>query len=394
MKNFNIKIIYNIIFLVSIFVLLITPMTNINKSVISKKENRVLAKYEPFYYKKKKIINYQYGKHFEQWLKDRFFGRMYLMNIHNALKYTFSGRFVNLNSIIIDKNKHFMHENITSSIYDIKEQYRISRQLKEFNKYCTKRNIKLYVVVMPQKDMVYLSDLAKSNNNDKAKISIRNIGKDNEINLVFPLDEFLEHKKTSKKLLFNKTDSHTTMDGVFIGYNALMDLIQKDFPNVKRVNIADFDFSYNRKICFEEHRKYELGYTCRIAGIPDSLCNEYLDVKYTYYSHKDRKNLITKTIHTDTLNKKTFDYNKGSNLKLMVFGDSFVENLMEFLPYSFKHTARIRLNKSLRKIRKPDEQFKILKYYENEINEYKPDIIVIYICYLDSLGKLRNLTIK
>ena len=59
---------------------------------------------------------------------------------------------------------------------------------------------------------------------------------------------------------------------------------------------------------------------------------------------------------------------------------------MEFLPQSFRNIRFIRLNGP--KDIKREEQLKILKYYKNEIYEFKPDILII-LSFYSNFGQLR-----
>lgn len=66
---------------------------------------------------------------------------------------------------------------------------------------------------------------------------------------------------------------------------------------------------------------------------------------------------------------------------MLIFGDSSCENLLKILPYSFTYTDFIRLNDPKNIIPATGERYKVLKYYEEEITDFKPDIIILYIIW-------------
>ena len=55
------------------------------------------------------------------------------------------------------------------------------------------------------------------------------------------------------------------------------------------------------------------------------------------------------------------------------------ENLSEFVPYTFKNVLRLRNNYVINI--PTNDEYKIIKYYEKDILDYHPDIIVFCICY-------------
>lgn len=82
----------DIVFLFIFFILLFIPMSHIDtQSDTSEKENRTLAKYEPFI--KDKMINFDYGNDFEKWFNDRFAGRSSTIKIFGSVKYKLNSNY-------------------------------------------------------------------------------------------------------------------------------------------------------------------------------------------------------------------------------------------------------------------------------------------------------------
>ena len=65
----------------------------------------------------------------------------------------------------------------------------------------------------------------------------------------------------------------------------------------------------------------------------------------------------------------------------MQIGTSMNESLLQFTPYSFKNLKYIRLINV--KEMSGEENFKLSKYYQSEILQYKPDIIVLCLTPLN-----------
>ena len=71
-------------------------------------------------------------------------------------------------------------------------------------------------------------------------------------------------------------------------------------------------------------------------------------------------------------------------------GTSQNENLSEFIPFTFNSVKRLR-NNNVQGI-KTSEEFKIMKYYEKEMLDYAPNIIIFCITYnnIPELHKIFN----
>lgn len=79
------------------------------------------------------------------------------------------------------------------------------------------------------------------------------------------------------------------------------------------------------------------------------------------------------SLHRD----KLYYYPNGYDKKVILLGTSQSENLCEFLPFSFKNVLRLR-NNSVKDV-SPKDDFKIMKRFQKDILEYKPDILIFCI---------------
>lgn len=366
------------IFVLLVFLILIIPITNINKEDCSYIEKKYLSEYIPIYDVKKEQFNFNYGRDFENYIKDRFLGRIRLIHLNTIIKYFFGGNFIRFNKILIDVREKFLYEFLKIPPDAAQIQENIYNNIKLLDYYCAKHNIKFYAVVNPVKLSVYPSKFVKNDIN--AEINRFILSKDKNPKLIFPLEELKKAKEFPSFYTYYKTDSHLTMDGTFIVYNALMKDICKNFTNVKILDKHSFNCDLNKKILSEN--EYSFGNACRFAGLPNYICDKFHDINYKYYSHKDSKNLKkTDVLIKENIYKSSYFYPNSNNLKVLIFGDSSCENLLKILPYSFTYTDFIRLNDPKNIIPATGERYKVLKYYEEEITDFKPDIIILYIIW-------------
>lgn len=264
--------------------------------------------------------------------------------------------------------KCFQEESFKNEIID---------NLNLFDEFCKENNIKFYLIIVPSQIEVYY-------NKYPYLLSSLKIEKRNQVvydiisKLKFPAIYVYDILKiaSKKQMVYYKTDFHWTDDGAFIGYKALMELIKKDFKNVKILTNSDFDIKYSNKVRSDWDREFNNGEVMMYQFHDyEKESDKILDTQYRYYEHKDKKNLNAIVIDESRRKEKVFSYNSTNNLKLLQIGTSMNESLLEFVPYSFKNIKYIRIQNI--KNQPSSEDYKFIKLYKNEILEYKPDIIVL-----------------
>ncbi|MCD7780276.1 MAG: hypothetical protein LUH05_06345 [Candidatus Gastranaerophilales bacterium] len=375
----------DIIFLAICAALLFIPMFNINQDVKSEQENRNLAKWKPLF-NKDHSINLDFGKNYESWISDRFGMRSLLISGYQWFQYATVSRYYKTSKAYLDKktNWEFRLPIISESLTS-KQTDEIIDGLIEFDNFCKKNNIKLYLLVVPKKEYIYMQETFLSQNNtDNFKEPVEKIKEKTSIPVIYPFNELKEASK--KDYIFFKTDHHWTDWGAYTGYKALMKEIKKDYPYLKEVRQEDFDISQNNLIRSDWERNFYIGHTNRsLLNLPEKKALKILDTKYNYYTHKNVKNMKKTVLYVSKLREKSFEYKKGADLKVLMTGTSMNEDLTEILPYTFKNTIYLRLN-TVKDIPISDK-FKILK---KDILDYKPDIIVLCIT-VENLRALKNL---
>jgi len=389
-SNFNVKT--DFILIILLFIIMFIPMAHISKARLTPIEKRSLAKYRPLIvlkkdkkikYKKGKIpkynvkINLKYGKDFDKWFNDRFFQRQNLIYLHNIIYFNLTDR---TNKGFIDKKSLFVYERSDFLHTRPSKMKKSFEALEKFNEFCKNNNIKLYVIIAPKKADIYRLSNSYIDDSKDHKNFIKFLeqwNKKNTIKLIYPYSELLDGKK--KNFVYFKTDTHWTDDGAYIGYKALMNILIKDFPNVSVLKNEDFNYKFNDKVRSEYDRDFEWGGSMNHVGVPEFMFKRFHDVKYRYYTHKNKDKLIEVHFYDKSVKNKLYKYPYGANYKVILLGTSFSENLTEFLPYTFKEVFRIRNNNVRGKGSKDD--FKIMKYYKGVIKKYKPDILIFCVSY-------------
>lgn len=135
------------IFLVIFFIFLFVPMSHISQKETSKQENRFLAKWHPLITQEGKF-NYNFGNDFNEWFNDRFYLRQYFINCKNSLTFLIANK---CEKGYLDSDTQTMYPIWSFGHYDMKTVKKNFEALFEFNKYCKAHNIKLYVLIVPNK---------------------------------------------------------------------------------------------------------------------------------------------------------------------------------------------------------------------------------------------------
>lgn len=365
-------------FVALFFLMLFIPMIHIDDTKYSMSENRALAVYKPFI--KDNKINYSFGKDFDKWFSDRFFLRKILVHNYNNWNYALAKEYYAPKNVINKKTKWAFCKWELEPINIPKEDLgKITDNFLRLKKYCKENNIKLYVYVVPTKSVIYEKETPnyidiQSKINEEKEI-INNI----PIKVIYPIEELKAASKND--FVFFKSEHHWTEYGAYIGYKALIKEIQKDFPQVKEVDLKDYKIFKSKDVRGDFNRKFGFGTTYLSFGLSKAYLRNFQDVDYTYYDYD--KNKIEYKVDKGT---KDFNYKEAPKIRLLLTGTSMNENWLQFLPFSFSDLLYLRLNYP----ENTPNMFRLMQRYEQKISEYKPDILVVNICAVD-LVKMKYL---
>lgn len=315
----------DIVFLAVFFGLLYMPMLHIDDGVVSEKEKRLLAVYQPLF--KDGEINFNYGKDFEKWYNDRFFGRERLIKRWDELKYTLSGR--ESRSALRGEDYWLFYkgnnsvQNFRNAVLFSKEELeKIGEYLTEVHQWAKKHNKQFYYFIAPDKNKVYgeyFPDYIKKVRPDeegRAYQLVNYLRKNTPVRVMYPLKELLERKKDG--LVYWKNDTHWNEFGAYTGYQVLMDEINRSFPDLKAVKPA-----------FDEQYVFDGD----MGGMISMKKEWYQDTYYKRSALRSNCRLIS-TEENGAGN--LFCLNPENKRNLFIMRDSFSENLEPYLNATFK----------------------------------------------------------
>lgn len=389
------------IFVFIFLMLLLIPASRFNNRVVEPYENRKLANFPQIIYfdkvlsennklKNKECIkikfNQFYFKNLEDFINDRYYTKPLLIHFNRDLFYNLSFRYPHSEKKVIDKKTNWLwgyqslisYQNQMSELEYKKLLYSIYKGLSIFNGYCRSNNISFYVFVLPSKESIYHLPFSQKNFDNDFIEFIHDVDKNDEFHTIFPLKE-LQKEAAKGKLLYYKTEHHLTDDGMYFAYNLLMHKIKADYPDVHITDKKEYNISQNYYIRSDNRRSFSYGYTCHSSGLTIQQCEKFHDYPYTYYVHKNASELKSEAIREPNLLMEKFHFDKGADYKVLLIGNSNIEALSNFLPYSFKDVYKLRLN-GPEKI-STTNQYKVLKNYKTVIEEFKPDIIIFCVGY-------------
>lgn len=374
LSRFNIEEHYSridIVFCTVFFALLFVPMLQISDAEKSTQENRMLAIYKPLL--KDKKINLNFGKDFEAWFSDRFWGRDELIMVYYKIKKI--NKYIMTTKASKLKNDWYFNDNELSTLtISEKQKVQYKKNIQYLLQFCKENNIKCYMEIVPAK-IYYAKDGLINNKlkeyNDTLPQFIKYIKESLDFEIIYPLDELKEASKSN--YVYFKTDHHWTDWGAYIGYQALLKQLKKDFPDIYEAKEGDFDISYSKNVRAEADRKYWQGYTCNLLHQNQDCV---LNTNYKYYDGKNK--------HIKAISYGEF-HNSEGKYKVLLIGNSFTENFKPFLAYSFKDIKRFRCNDAL------NDNLKLSRW-KKQILEFKPDVLILLFQenYIDKLRTIKD----
>lgn len=215
-----------------------------------------------------------------------------------------------------------------------------------------KHGIKLYILVPPNKSRVY-SEMLPNGYDKKVGLGVNRLDLYKQhlklfagIDIIDPTDSLIAAKKRHED--YYTTDTHWNLYGGYKGYQVLMQEIVKDFPQLQPIQESDLkiDTFYSNE-----------GDLAGMIGLHDIYGRKEFSL-----SLKDTSKHIIMPDRSDIRisyrNNKTID---GSQLKLLMFRDSYSNYLIPFLNLHFKDADYIWSYEFMDKI----------------IEQEKPDVVII-----------------
>ena len=242
------------------------------------------------------------------------------------------------------------------------ELNKITNNIIEFEKYFKQKQIKFFLAIAPEKSTVYGDNLPIKQSSKQTKLEqlrkrLSAIG----FNLI---DLKADLKKDQSYPLYYKTDSHWNQIGMYYGYLRLMKSICPSFPMVKILQFDNFSIDSSNR-----------NYTGDMAW-QLSLKTKEPRFNLTSLIKKERVKLPNKYKRPSSYvyNPESYERryeNMNGKLKVLIFHDSFFQEMQKFIAESFQNTVFIwsTMDKGIIEKEKPD--IVIREMVEREIDQLK-----------------------
>ncbi|MCI8550469.1 MAG: hypothetical protein HFI68_07770 [Lachnospiraceae bacterium] len=325
------------IFLVFFCIILAVPLLFSDKvgGRVSADENRYLAKFPEL------TLHAGIKKEFEDWINDNAAGRTYLRKIYNyaninLLKARYDG--VNL----YEGDWVFLMNDIVTFYYlqkgDVMDQTRQETWIQDYKRvrdFLAQRHVSMCSVVYPHKSEVYAERFQDYiiPLSEKGQLDVfREMAESNpDLNMKVLYDLFKLKTDNGEQLYSKAYDhAHWNNQGAWLGYQELMEMVQKEIPEVRILTETDVEISECERTSRYYGRTYtetDLEYKVREPqGTEDpswfdSVGYESADQwkSYRYYKNKD-----------------------GTLPKILIIGDSYTWMFMlPWISESFSETVFI-----------------------------------------------------
>lgn len=328
----------------------------------SSMENRVLAKY-PSVYLEDGSLNREYLAQFEEWINDNLRGRTAMVEINSTLQYELFDRIVK--SDVMEGKEHWLFVNDADMIMDYQNLNLLSEQeLKQYvnnmqgiSDYLKERGIAFYYFQCYSKSSIYPEKYVDGINRvgtvSKADQIVNALGKETNVTQILVKEPLLE--QADELIYFQYVDTlHWNEKGSYIGYQVLMNKLQKDFPQISILQESDYDIVNEERTMDLYGYEYPMTEMCPVYQIKNQKATEITEMT------QERWGFLHYKEHTHNYANPSC----GNDLKILLIGDSFIRMfLKDDIAESFSETLSI--------------DWMNIAILDEVIEEYHPDIVVL-----------------
>lgn len=301
----------------------------------SNKENRKLA-YKPSLSTSR---FFEYPELYSNYARDNYSFRNFFAFVHAVISAKIFQVSPLPNDVIMGKKGWFFDNepNVVKDFrklqpYNADQLYVTTQILMQRKNWLANRNIKFYVMITPNKNLVYpelmpdVFTVLDGQGHNYLELLGEHLKIHSSISLINPTDALKQAKL--KHDVYYSTDTHWNLYGGFIGYRVLMETMRKDFPLLKPVNENDFIVSsyFNSE-----------GDLAKMCGLQDVFKRKEFVLNFID-SNKQIHNPEYSAINLHYTNRNCVD---SSDLKLVMFRDSYANYLIPFLNLHFKEANYI-----------------------------------------------------
>ncbi|MCM1125248.1 MAG: hypothetical protein NC429_02120 [Lachnospiraceae bacterium] len=325
-------------------------------------ENRMLAEYPSLFLPDGKL-NEEYITQYETWLNDNLRGRGVLVKVNSTLQYRLFHRIVK--SDTIEGQEHWLFANDPEQIMEYQHLNLLSEdnlnlyasKMQGISDYLKERGVSFYYfqcydkeTIYPEKYVAGINQIGTVSRTDQILNALQ---EQTDVKQISVKEMLLEH--ADEKIYFHSTDlMHWNMKGAYLGYQAIIQELQKDYDQIPLLGESDFLIT-------------ERNETAEIYGFPYP-CSESNPI-YSLKEPRAAETTNQTTERWDFLHYKehTHSYINEScenKLRILILGDSFVRMyIKDKIAESFYETLSI--------------DWLNIPILDKVVDEYQPDIVII-----------------
>lgn len=357
----------DIVFVCAVIAAMFVPVLKINHDTVSVQENRTLAVYEPLV--KDGKLNFNYGRAFENWFNDHFNQRERLIALdaklnlflnrklqsdkalHGKENWLFTTRW---NSVAMFENRNLFSDKALAQIKD---------KVEALQKWTAKHGMKFYIMLVPDKESLYgefyPDGYEKAGDVSRLAQLTDYLRRNTTVPLIDVYDALQREK--GRYTLYYKTGTHWSLRGAYVGYQAMMKVLKRDFPSLPV--LQESDFVIEPKVEADVDIASALGVDAYTTFPVEDLTYDNFTLKkasaHQYYKLLDKDKRI-----------ELYDFSsedKSRKLKAVFFADSQFLRMNWYVAESFAEMQHIYVGYG----RGYD-----LPYMAHEIVDFEPDIFV------------------
>ena len=307
-------------FIVIILIILFSPIVfsicNLLIHKFSESKDKFRLNFKTHYFFKEELL------FFNKLIKKNLFGTYLIPNRSIDLD---NGWYVVGNAF----NDAFL-ESKALKVFSKEELYRLKDIIKSQNNWLESKGIKFYIAIAPNKLTTYDTLVPIRKMSRKTKLQQLD-SLCNELGVNF-VNMGMKFKENDSLRLYHKTDTHWNEAGAFLGYDASMDAIKKDFPSTvfKENNLSDFNMNSSLTL---------------FGDLNKMLKNDDKEelLKLENNSPKCAKKIqnilaLPGDYHFDPKNYEMRFENEVGNLKFLSYRDSFMVSCKPFFVENFRES--------------------------------------------------------
>jgi hypothetical protein len=305
----------------------------------------------------------KYFKDYDSYYTDNFSLRDNFIRLLNQLQFSLFSTSSVPDRVTIGKDGWFYEASCAinykaANLFTEEELSKYREEIRKRTLWARKRGIHYYLAIVPNKMQIYPEYLPRQviKTSDVSRYDqVVALNNDSTVNVIDIRKNLLAHKNDGYDL-YQHTDDHWNDLGAYYGYQAILNRLSKDFPELKPLPLDDFKISIDERI----------GNMASILNVEQEHPEHFLKLEEKFQpGGHDGAERGYKTLPQITASEYEIvtENASGKKLKILIIRDSFAMLLMKFMKENFMKCVYIH------------DQW-MYRMREDVIIKEKPDIII------------------